>query len=101
MARVVTAVILISVGFYTGCGGECIRHSDCLHKEICVAGSCTIDIGDSGPGNATDSDKQNTKDAGTATVDSGQSNGNNEQDSSGPEDETDGGIQQEFDAGTE
>ncbi len=101
MARFFTAVILILIGFSIGCGGECIRHSDCQHKEICVAGSCTIDTGDAGSNTAVDSDTQNPEDAGVVLGDSGQDHGTDDTDSNDPKDEIDGGGQPQDDAGAD
>jgi hypothetical protein len=40
MARINTQVIFILCWALAGCGGDCIRHSDCPAKEVCIYGKC-------------------------------------------------------------
>ena len=39
-----TAILLLSLiaVIAMGCGGECIRHSDCPNGLVCVAGECAL-----------------------------------------------------------
>ncbi len=40
---ILTIILLVSVVVAYGCGGECIRHTDCQLGYICLEGSCIVD----------------------------------------------------------
>ncbi|MBN2674223.1 MAG: hypothetical protein JXX29_21250, partial [Deltaproteobacteria bacterium] len=63
-------LILLVTAFFAGCGGDCIRHSDCNTGYYCDAGSCELKSSNATTGTDVErdaSDTDSSTDSETAT----------------------------------
>ena len=77
MARIHTQVIFILLWALAGCGGDCIRHSDCPAKKVCIYGKCG-DKGQEASNGSADGGESPSDVGGEEPSDTGPASGDNE-----------------------